>query len=201
MPFNIPGFPPIGSLGGGSSAAPGASVVGEQIEEEMRTMPDGSVCKTTHVYQNGQLKKKTEQCGQPGGGGIVGRRRLDGIEIPFELPFGPGVAGSKDPMDELWVLGSAFLEHFVVVFDFENARMGVAQPSGIASAGSVAGAFQISSVPLIGSHPSEQVSRSRSLLYWATLAAIPVACAACAFIYARLLRFGEVHDDGLPAME
>jgi len=35
----------------------------------------------------------------------------------------------SDP-NELWMIGGVFLEHFVTVFDFDNARLGIAEPAG-----------------------------------------------------------------------
>jgi len=36
----------------------------------------------------------------------------------------------QDPMEDIWMIGGVFLEHFVTVFDFDNARVGFAVPAG-----------------------------------------------------------------------
>merc|ERR1712039_781481 len=36
----------------------------------------------------------------------------------------------QDPMEDLWMIGGVFLERFVTVFDFEEGRIGFAEPSG-----------------------------------------------------------------------
>merc|ERR1711933_228363 len=50
--------------------------------------------------------------------------------------FGPSVRQERrlqfgeDPMEEVWMIGGVFLEHFVTIFDFDNARLGFAEPAG-----------------------------------------------------------------------
>ncbi|CAK9021678.1 unnamed protein product [Durusdinium trenchii] len=87
----------------------GKGVLSEQVREEIRTRPDGTVCKYITVTENGHVKS-----------------RCSGI---LEIPLDP--AGEEEPADDdLWILGGMFLERFVVSFDFDQGRMGFAEPVG-----------------------------------------------------------------------
>jgi len=44
--------------------------------------------------------------------------------------FGRRLQYGADPMEDVWMIGGVFLEHFVTVFDFDNARIGIAEPLG-----------------------------------------------------------------------
>mmetsp|Transcript_94905 Transcript_94905/g.241318 ORF Transcript_94905/g.241318 Transcript_94905/m.241318 type:complete len:722 (-) Transcript_94905:254-2419(-) len=145
------GFPlPMGGaatssvVAGGSAASSGwgfpmggGMVAGEQIQEAMQMMPDGRMCTNKLVYEGGRLKTNTTTCQHLGPGqqgiagalnGLFGSRRLQfgGLNLP--LP------GMKDPTEDLWVLGGVFLEHFVSIFDFDNAQLGFCEPSGAPAA-------------------------------------------------------------------
>ncbi|CAK9068397.1 unnamed protein product [Durusdinium trenchii] len=117
----------------------GKGVLSEQVREEIRTRPDGTVCKYITVTENGHVKSRREDCGKPGSD----VRRLQLVvpmvqrEIRFrdlikggilEIPLDP--AGEEEPADDLWILGGMFLERFVVSFDFDQGRMGFAEPVG-----------------------------------------------------------------------
>lgn len=57
---------------------------------------------------------------------------LDGL---LDSLFGPGLRGRRlqfetDPMEDVWMIGGVFLEHFVTIFDFDQARIGFADPVG-----------------------------------------------------------------------
>jgi hypothetical protein len=41
----------------------------------------------------------------------------------------PASVAQPSATDEPWMIGGVFLEHFVTVFDFDNARMGFAEPA------------------------------------------------------------------------
>lgn len=61
-----------------------------------------------------------------------GRRKLagnSGEQQPASFPMG---FVAPNPMEDVWVLGGVFLEHFVTVFDFDNHRLAVALPSNSA---------------------------------------------------------------------
>eukprot|EP00434_Breviolum_minutum_P036997 symbB.v1.2.032789.t1/scaffold3983.1/size46898/2 len=106
-------------------------VQSEQVAEEIRTRADGTVCKYITVTENGKVKSRKEECAQPGSD----VRRLQ-LVVPMggilEIPLDP--AGEEDTMrhgehaPDLWILGGMFLERFVVSFDFDQGRMGVAEP-------------------------------------------------------------------------
>merc|ERR1712151_403043 len=36
----------------------------------------------------------------------------------------------QDPTEDLWMIGGVFLEHFVTIFDFDEGRIGFAEPAG-----------------------------------------------------------------------
>lgn len=101
-PFLLPPF----LMPQGGKNGPPLPTDAEQVEEVTETRPDGAVCTTTLVWVGGHLKKNTTACRD--------QRRLQ-----LALPGTPG-----DEMGEMWVLGGAFLEHFVTVLDFENHRLG-----------------------------------------------------------------------------
>jgi len=158
-PFPFP-FPfPMGPLGNGSqgggfpfpmpSAGGGPMAVGEQVEEQISTMPDGSVCKHVLVWEGKTLKRNETTCQPPGSSADIGAvgvgglaqamapfmsgRRLSFGGIPIPMPFGgmPGQAETApDMMESSWILGGVFLEHFVTIFDFDRERLGFCAPSG-----------------------------------------------------------------------
>jgi len=55
-----------------------------------------------------------------GPGGVTLGRRLQ--NLPYPSP-------ATDP-NEYWMLGGVFLEHFTTIFDFDNGRLGFANPPG-----------------------------------------------------------------------
>merc|ERR1712032_883625 len=64
--------------------------------------------------------------GKPGASQVARRLQLG----PLPLWGGP----IENPMDDLWVLGGVFLERYVTILDFDNARIGFAEPAaGVAS--------------------------------------------------------------------
>jgi hypothetical protein len=131
LPFNIPGLP-------GGLPLPAHMKPGEEVEEIVETQPDGSVC-TTEVttMPNGQ-QQKTRKCQQAG----VPQRRLQGgpvmpIMIPLQQPGQMQPPGAmpimaapmqQNPVEDLWVLGGVFMEKFVTIFDFDQKRVGFAEP-------------------------------------------------------------------------
>jgi hypothetical protein len=53
-----------------------------------------------------------------------------GVQGGTGSPAAPEPAmGQPSAMDEPWMMGGVFLEHFVTIFDFDNARMGFAEPA------------------------------------------------------------------------
>jgi hypothetical protein len=83
------------------------------VEEVVETQPDGSVCLTKVVWNNGNEVSRETRCDPSGG------RRLDSVEEVSEAA----------PVDDLWILGGVFLERVVTVLDFEEARVGFAEPA------------------------------------------------------------------------
>jgi len=55
-----------------------------------------------------------------GPGGVTLGRRLQNLQYP---------SPATDP-NEYWMLGGVFLEHFTTIFDFDNGRLGFANPPG-----------------------------------------------------------------------
>jgi len=103
-----------------------------EVQEVVEAHPDGSVCKTWKVLgEGGGLLKQETQClppGQPPRGRRLQRRLLQQL-VPLRLqplPHRP----PELPVGDIWVLGGIFLERFVTVFDFDNGRMGFAEPTG-----------------------------------------------------------------------
>lgn len=141
----LPGFSPIGGEGtGGKEGKEAKSLFGdlgighlrkgvqtEQVAEEIHTRPDGTVCKYITVIENGKVKSRKEECDKAGSDSSNVRRLQ--LVVPMggilEIPLDP--AGEEEDVDapELWILGGMFLERFVVSFDFDQGRMGVAEPA------------------------------------------------------------------------
>eukprot|EP00439_Symbiodinium_sp_Y106_P067346 s3012_g11.t1 len=110
----------------------GKGVLSEQVQEQIHTRPDGTVCKTTIVVVNGKEKSRKEDCSKPRVDMADEVRRLQ-LVVPMggilELPLDPsGDASDQDEGAEMWVLGGMFLQRFVVSFDFDQGRIGVAEP-------------------------------------------------------------------------
>jgi hypothetical protein len=97
----------------------------EQVEEIVEMKPDGTSCTTTLVWDAKGLKRNSTECSD---GKKAEQRRLS----------------DAGPPDSLWVLGGPFLEHFVTVMDFENSRIGFAEPIG-QEAAQLERAIQVSS--------------------------------------------------------
>jgi len=100
----------------------------EQITEETR--PDGTICQTTLIIQGGKKQKKWTRCTKAVGGGAAGpARRLQPLPPSTGSPVDVQLQGlGEGGVDDLFVLGGVFLERYVTVFDFANARIGFAQP-------------------------------------------------------------------------
>jgi len=145
FPFQIPGFPGMGSdSSSGSASSSGGPGLGlglgtdigkladdmgtglgteeEQIVQE--TQPDGSVCQKTIISVNGKVKSEKKRCSQP-----QWNRRLQPMLIPVGFDDTMGQDMAEDTGDDLWVLGGVFLERFVTIFDFDEGKIGFAEPS------------------------------------------------------------------------
>merc|ERR1740121_481757 len=90
------------------------------------------------MIQGGKVVKKDEECTGPNGQPQQARRlQIPGIlGIPQLVPVVGGVPQlvpveprKEDPAAELWILGGVFLERFVAVFDFDEGRLGFAEPA------------------------------------------------------------------------
>eukprot|EP00931_Biecheleriopsis_adriatica_P102640 TRINITY_DN77585_c0_g1_i1.p1 TRINITY_DN77585_c0_g1~~TRINITY_DN77585_c0_g1_i1.p1 ORF type:complete len:676 (-),score=124.59 TRINITY_DN77585_c0_g1_i1:26-2029(-) len=136
-------FEPFGNLGKALGLGDGtarAEAAESQVETQMETRPDGTVCSHTLTWGNGKLLKNVTHCKQPvgppqaAGGDIM--RRLQ-VEWPLEETSS---AIAREDLDGFWVLGEAFLQHVVVVLDFDQRRMAFADPAGVAA--TVPGALQ-----------------------------------------------------------
>jgi len=87
---------------------------GDEVEEQLRMMPDGSRCKTVLVWRHGHLKSNKTKC-MPSDHSE--ERRLQGLLL----------AAPVDDMEDVWVLGGAFLDKHITVLDFDNRRIGIAR--------------------------------------------------------------------------
>mmetsp|Transcript_172543 Transcript_172543/g.553149 ORF Transcript_172543/g.553149 Transcript_172543/m.553149 type:complete len:754 (+) Transcript_172543:151-2412(+) len=178
LPFPMPGWGmPEGS------AAPGPAAAGEQIEEQIETKPDGTVCTHTMVWEGGKLKKDTTRCRKPNSGRAAqgeGAAKAS-LRSPRRLQFGG--FEPEDPTADLWVLGGVFLEHFVSIFDFDEERLGFCEPSNKAMPSSVLepsgiSALEVSAVPI-------QVASEAGLI-GAAAAKVDAGASACAWLCAVL---------------
>jgi len=101
----------------------------EQITEE--TKPDGTICRTTLIMHGGKVQKNSTRCTKAVGGETAGPARRLQLMLPplASSPVDDQLQGpGKGGVDDLFVLGGVFLERYVTVFDFANARIGFAQP-------------------------------------------------------------------------
>lgn len=128
---------PLQGLMPGIGNSPGAATRGipngEEVEEIMERLPNGTVCTTTVVEDLKSRQKKVKKiCQQQrrlqqgvaviplspqGGFPMRGLPMLPIMEIPLQ----------ENPIDELWVLGGVFMEKFVTIFDFDKERVGFAE--------------------------------------------------------------------------
>lgn len=157
-PFLFPGLVPV-PAGVKVGKRPAG---GEEIEQVEQMMPDGSLCTATLVWVGGHLKSNTTKCDGPTK--VQQRRRL-GATAPAPSPAAP--AGPADPMEDVWVLGGVFLEHFAAVFDFRGARLGLAMPNPDAQVGT--GEFARIAASSI---PAETINGAHRTIY--TAATTPV---------------------------
>jgi len=80
---------------------------------------------------------------------------LQGLQPEETIPYGAPHSGQVPPVpgggqtptahapvadpNELWMIGGVFLEHFVTIFDFDNAQLGFAEPTSRSSTDSLSG--------------------------------------------------------------
>lgn len=134
FPFNIPG------LAGMLKGMPKNMKPGESEEEIVQAQPNGDVCTTTVITEPDGTQRKSRKCGH--GGPMPPRRLQGGIPIlqavplqqgqepgggPMPILMQPGEV-PVNPMQDLWVIGGVFMEKFVTIFDFDNKRVGFAEP-------------------------------------------------------------------------
>lgn len=152
FPFKLPGFP--GGLPN-MPEMPKNLKPGESVEEIVETQPDGTVCTTSVISEPSGRTRKTRKCG-PAQRRLQGGRLAPILQIiPLEQPGGqqqgqpmsimqplPMPAGGAmpmagqpmevpleaNPMADVWVLGGVFMEKFVTIFDFDQKRVGFAEP-------------------------------------------------------------------------
>jgi len=128
---------------------------GQDVVLEKVSFPHGVRCQETIVIEHGQAKHSRERCsesaqprklqtmrqvlhdlfGSSQSGGMTGTQPGSTVGTWGDPVYGqPPTAvqpqqTTEDP-NEYWMLGGFFLEHFVTVFDFDNARLGFADPPG-----------------------------------------------------------------------
>jgi len=111
-------MPPESSSAHGGPAPPFAMPGGpagagaEEIEEVTETKPNGTVCTTTIVWVKRTVKENKTRCHDPARPSSPTSRRLQ-----------------ADLLQNTWVLGGVFLKEFVTVLDFDNKRIGFADPA------------------------------------------------------------------------
>jgi hypothetical protein len=115
----------MGALGA-KAVVSEATPSGEVVTETTETLPDGTICKTELVMNGRQVRKNVTTCKRAAEEEAATQRRLQ--LIPPILTGGNGGV-PEDPMADLWVLGGIFLERHVTIFDFDNARVGFAEPA------------------------------------------------------------------------
>mmetsp|Transcript_109808 Transcript_109808/g.354270 ORF Transcript_109808/g.354270 Transcript_109808/m.354270 type:complete len:749 (+) Transcript_109808:69-2315(+) len=182
VPAGFPFPEPVWGMAEGTAALRPAAA-GEQIEEQIETKPDGTVCTHRRVWEAGKLKKDTIRCRKPSSGRVAqgqGAAKAS-LRSPRRLQFGG--FQPEDPTADLWVLGGVFLEHFVSIFDFDEERLGFCEPSNKAMPSSVLepsgiSALEVSAVPI-------QVASEAGLI-GAAAAKVDAGASACAWLCAVL---------------
>jgi len=95
--------------------------MGQEVEEVMQTLPNGTVCTTmVKIDLKTQEKKVTKTCNN--------QRRLQPQQtmgIPMLPPM--VIPVQVNPVQDLWVLGGVFMEKFVTIFDFDHKQVGFAE--------------------------------------------------------------------------
>lgn len=119
-PFMMPPLPFLmpmsGAIAGLMNGRPD-----DGAEEVVQTMADGSICTTRLIFQGGTLQKNVTSCRTPEA--TTGRR------LSREAEAEANAVATADA-GNFWVLGAPFLERFVVILDYERARLGVAELAG-----------------------------------------------------------------------
>lgn len=115
---------PLGGLPLPSPSTSGSQVADTSVETVTSSQPDGTVCTSTLVWDNGKLQKNTTRCRKPVSSAHEIRRLQVEWPLDEESPW-----ATPSEMDDVWVLGEAFLQHFVVTLDFEQSRIGFAKPA------------------------------------------------------------------------
>jgi len=102
-----------------------------------RTMPNGDVCTKTLVLKNGKVAKNDTRCVSARGSAGHSKRKdedADSEQSYLEedamrrLQLAGVPALGAGPMDDLWVLGGIFAGRYITAFDFDNSRLGFAEP-------------------------------------------------------------------------
>mmetsp|Transcript_31990 Transcript_31990/g.49806 ORF Transcript_31990/g.49806 Transcript_31990/m.49806 type:complete len:632 (-) Transcript_31990:206-2101(-) len=121
FPFLPPGFLPPPPGGSGAAPTMPNPRMGQEVEEVMQTLPNGTVCTTmVKIDLKTQEKKVTKTCNN--------QRRLQPQQtmgIPMLPPM--VIPVQVNPVQDLWVLGGVFMEKFVTIFDFDHKQVGFAE--------------------------------------------------------------------------
>lgn len=130
----------------------------------------GLICRASSVIGAGQETPLESKRCEPIPKGR--RLQLPGLgDLLSGLGFGgggqsqqPQQPGYQPPaaMDEPWMIGGMFLEHFVTIFDFDNAQMGLAEPT---TASRQLGGYDAAPAPpeaLFAERPAQDAAKLRS---------------------------------------
>jgi hypothetical protein len=147
---------------------------GQDVVLDKVSFPHGVRCQETMVIEKGHLTHSKERCsesaqprrlqtmrqvlhdllGSSHGGGMIGTQPGTGGTWGDPAYGQPPMAGQTQPPTadphEYWMLGGFFLEHFVTVFDFDNARLGFADPAGVIHRDEVVSSLEIVPSSTIG---------------------------------------------------
>merc|ERR1740121_2538022 len=95
----------------------------------------------------------------------------------------------RDPLEDVWVIGGAFLDHFVTMLDFDEARIGFAEPAEDVEE---LGATSLSELP--PSRLVDATEAARPGLFGSACAAV-VAFASLGLLVARRSRARGAADE------
>jgi hypothetical protein len=127
-----PGFPPF--FGGMNGALPMKIPnvrPGQEVEQIINKLPNGSICTTTVTEdlptpETKEVHKKVKKsCVDPHQ--TSNQRKLQGQASPLPMPIMPlpmAVPLEEAPGAKLFVLGGVFMEKFVTIFDYDTKKVG-----------------------------------------------------------------------------
>jgi len=131
--------------------------------------------------------------GYPSPAASSSARRAQAMPVQPQSSQTAPVWGAEDPMDELWVLGGMFIERLVTIFDFDEARIGFAQPAAGTAMSSGPAAFSAAEAlaEVHSTHDEFGSNTAGSRSSWSTPALIAAAASGATVFVAAAAVLGR----------